>query len=1102
MLRQLIIDFAIAVRKTGKWLVLVSIAISQSGCFKSDVALISEKQAIFPFEVITFQTDSTTGESATLVHEGGGYVVVAEPSFQLFSSFGNGSTFRLMPIEHGLYAVQEGIQAPYHYSVVEIDISGRSIREFGLNDLRRDGLKGLRSCDPKSPASTNASSDVCVDDIKSFVGYARDAIDAGEKPSTEYAILSILPARASLRDGLAALRRGDYGTALSALRPLAEKGDAEALSALGTMYYAGKGVPKSSAIALKWYRLAAEQRNAAAENNLGVMYEKGEGVPADTSEAERWYGLAAAQGHDQAKRNLKDIRTNVTASERLETSDDAAAYAKQAQDLFLAADLVSALANWNRAIRLKPDDAAAHLSRASVYEMQGDLPSALEDYKAAALLFPKGDPNYENAQSHVQAIQAELATTRSGHTSETLALSGNDRWVQIGSREDLTEAIDIARVYTAFELRVVRAQNGWFAVVLGPYAVSDIDNFRRSYSGPALPPDTYLVRGTGYVETVWLPSSDAVAESQPSPEIVTTSDGGGSLSSWPPADICRQALNPTSDDWDTMPQYADYVAEAQRRGLSVDDCRGAIAQSESNKVLCVAALTLDKSNWDARDGYARYVIEAKRRNLTISDCRGAIGLPPLAPPLQDLANAALCRRALNVRMDDWDRAAAFSAPVEEAKRRNLSIDDCRVAVGLPKLISPADWAACANTQDPDGSVNACTTIINAGTETNANLAVAHYDRGLAHNGKGDRAAAIADFDSAIQLAPDLADAYANRGLTYLGEGNYDSAIADCSKAIELKPDDTLAYSGRGLAYEAKGSHDQAIADYDRAIQIDPNYGYAYFGRGQAYDAIGEPAKAIVDLRIALRLIPEIDPVHSDVLASIATVEKKLVPAATPVAPGPSASNEAPIYTGTGIAVSRQGQVLTNNHVIEQCHDIRVRSADDMLKPAVLLHIDKTNDLALLKIDGSVADEEIASIRVAPPVRNGEDVAVYGFPLFGTLSSSGNIVRGNVSALTGLGDDVRYLQVTAPVQKGNSGGPLLDDSGAVIGVVVAKLNALGVASATGDLPQNVAFAIKASVAASFLEAHHVIYRSAPAGEKLDLPSIADAARKFTVLIVCQ
>ena len=683
MLRQLIIDFVIAVIKAGKWLVLVSIAISLSGCFKSDVALISEKQAIFPFEVITFQTDSTTGESATLVHEGGGYVVVAEPSFQLFSSFGNGSTFRLMPIEHGLYAVQEGIQAPYHYSVVEIDISGRSIREFGLNDLRRDGLKGLRSCDPKSPASTNASSDVCVDDIKSFVGYAKDAIDAGEKPSTEYAILSILPASASLRDGLAALRRGDYGTALSALRPLAEKGDAEALSALGTMYYAGKGVPKSNAIALKWYRLAAEQRNAAAENNLGVMYEKGEGVPADTAEAERWYGLAAAQGHDQAKRNLKDIRTNTTASERSETSDDTAAYMKQAQNSFLVADLVSALANWNGAIRLKPDDAAAHLSRANVFEMQGDLPSALEDYKAAALLFPKGDPNYDNAQSRIQVIEAELATKPGGQTSETLALSGNDRWVQIASRQDLNEAIDIAKVYTAFESRVVRAQNGWFAVVLGPYAVSDIDSFRRSYSGPALPPDTSLARGTGYVETVWLPSSDAVAESQPSPEIVTTSDGGGSLSSRPPADICRQALNTTSDDWDTKPQYADYVAEARRRGFSVDDCRGAIAQSESNQVLCVAALTLDKSNWDARDGYARYVIEAKRRNLTISDCRTAIGLPPLPPPLQEKPVIALCEGALTLRMDDWDQAAAYAAYVAEANRRNLSVNDCRNAVVRP-----------------------------------------------------------------------------------------------------------------------------------------------------------------------------------------------------------------------------------------------------------------------------------------------------------------------------------------------------------------------------------------------------------------------------------
>ncbi len=102
------------------------------------------------------------------------------------------------------------------------------------------------------------------------------------------------------------------------------------------------------------------------------------------------------------------------------------------------------------------------------------------------------------------------------------------------------------------------------------------------------------------------------------------------------------------------------------------------------------------------------------------------------------------------------------------------------------------------------------------------------------------------------------------------------------------------------------------------------------------------------------------------------------------------------------------------------------------------------------------------------MRQGEDIVVYGFPLPGVLSSGGNVSTGNVTALTGLGDDSRFLQISAPVQPGNGGGPLLDRSGNVVGVVVSKLNALSVASATGDVPQNVNFAIKASVALAFLE----------------------------------
>lgn len=97
---------------------------------------------------------------------------------------------------------------------------------------------------------------------------------------------------------------------------------------------------------------------------------------------------------------------------------------------------------------------------------------------------------------------------------------------------------------------------------------------------------------------------------------------------------------------------------------------------------------------------------------------------------------------------------------------------------------------------------------------------------------------------------------------------------------------------------------------------------------------------------------------------------------------------------------------------------------------------------------------------------GDDLLVFGYPLLGILSTSGNLTRGYLTAMTGLRDDERYMQISAPVQPGNSGGPVLDMGGDVIGVVTYKLDALMTMKAIGDLPQNVNFALKGFDPTSF------------------------------------
>jgi S1-C subfamily serine protease len=133
-----------------------------------------------------------------------------------------------------------------------------------------------------------------------------------------------------------------------------------------------------------------------------------------------------------------------------------------------------------------------------------------------------------------------------------------------------------------------------------------------------------------------------------------------------------------------------------------------------------------------------------------------------------------------------------------------------------------------------------------------------------------------------------------------------------------------------------------------------------------------------------------------------------------------------------------------------------------------------NDLALLQAPSSF--KEVATIRSAA-VRSGVSIIAIGFPFHGLLTSDFTVTTGIVSSLSGLLNDTRFLQISAPIQPGNSGGPLLDTSGHVVGVVAEKLNSLRFANVTGNLPENISFAIKTGALRDFLDNSAVPYSTA-------------------------
>jgi S1-C subfamily serine protease len=217
----------------------------------------------------------------------------------------------------------------------------------------------------------------------------------------------------------------------------------------------------------------------------------------------------------------------------------------------------------------------------------------------------------------------------------------------------------------------------------------------------------------------------------------------------------------------------------------------------------------------------------------------------------------------------------------------------------------------------------------------------------------------------------------------------------------------------------------------------------------------------------------------------------------PPSAAPPQAEAAATLSGTGFFVA-PGRVVTNNHVVRGCTKaIQARYPNRASYTATITGQDDTNDLALLHTE--MPNLSFASFRFQPVL--GEAVAAYGFPYAGVLSSSGNFTLGNITALSGMKDDTRFLQMSTPVQPGNSGGPLLDIFGRAVGVVVAQLARM---ENDRSVPQNVNFAIQSPIVINFLSAKGVTPNldNSSTGVQRPPSEVADMAKKFTVQIYCQ
>ena len=305
----------------------------------------------------------------------------------------------------------------------------------------------------------------------------------------------------------------------------------------------------------------------------------------------------------------------------------------------------------------------------------------------------------------------------------------------------------------------------------------------------------------------------------------------------------------------------------------------------------------------------------------------------------------------------------------------------------------------------------------------------------------------------------------------------------------------------------------------KAIQHNsPKWDTAFHFQGDVKEAkrrgLGEQQCARLSGRFTEQ---QIAAVHNPKPAVVKPIRKpKVIAKATPKTP--KATRRARFSSGSGFFVSKSGHVVTNAHVVNGCSRITVGDNAKTQTRAALVEDDRRNDLALLKLGSlEMASDETKSlikklgIKVVPLVAHGllrlkdvelgERVLVAGFPYGELYSNTIKVTGGMVSAVRGIGDDSAQFQMDAAAQSGNSGGPIYDTNGNIVGVVVAQLNKFKVAKATGSLPENVNFGIKASTVMQFLTTSGLPSKWSARSKKMSPTALAKIAQKQTLMVIC-
>ncbi len=224
------------------------------------------------------------------------------------------------------------------------------------------------------------------------------------------------------------------------------------------------------------------------------------------------------------------------------------------------------------------------------------------------------------------------------------------------------------------------------------------------------------------------------------------------------------------------------------------------------------------------------------------------------------------------------------------------------------------------------------------------------------------------------------------------------------------------------------------------------------------------------------------------------IRRKLQNQTKPLEPG-----KRLVSVGTGFFVAPGGMILTNNHVIARCPKVSITTTAGQRLEATIEATSPAFDLALLKAE---VDSHIHAIFAQKSDQLTDlPIVLVGYPNQGIAPIKPLLTPGRTLKRYQISKLGVMVPIQADVRKGNSGGPVIDESGRVIGVVTAKIDTVSTYQQTGKIVRDVGFAVSNSVVLGFLGNNHVEVTTADVGEKASEEQLFADARPYIVRVGC-